>query len=243
MPDDDTTVPEPVGQGDSFFTRDDLLAAIEKARSEEKSKLYGRIEKQDSRMETLAAELESLRKDRDARQAQEAEVKKAADAAAAKAAEAELDAKALIEKRTAEFQAQLAAQQAELDRRDALLQKEREFSELRAYAQDVVSSKRDEILPELLDYITGDTREAIDASVANAIAKTRRIMEDVMQTQTELRRQAQGVSVAAPISSLEGDAPQELTAEDIQAMSFGQYAENRTRFGMDRSNRGVGLFG
>src|SRR5262249_3811572 len=146
--------------------------------------------KADEKQAAMDAELRELRKAEKDRADREAEARAEAEAAAKKAAEAEMDAKALIEKRSAELQAkyqkqsdewaaQVAGLTTQMEQQTALFAKEREFQALANYATEVVNAHRDEIAPELMDLIGGNTKEEIDASVARMVEKTSQILAGV----------------------------------------------------------------
>lgn len=135
----------------------------------------------DERVTAMQAELADLQKERSDREKAAEKARKEAEAAARKAAEAELDAKALIEKRSAELQAEYAKRddewasrfsglQSQMEQQAAVFAKEREFQELAAYITAVVNQYADDIVPELAKYITGNTKEEIDASLARVLA-------------------------------------------------------------------------
>ena len=75
------------------FTSDD----IEKARAEERDKLYSRISRTDQKFKTLEEELKSIKDARDADLAKEREAREAAEAEAKRVLEDEMSARQLIE--------------------------------------------------------------------------------------------------------------------------------------------------
>lgn len=235
------------------FTEDE----VNKLLSRERDKLHGRLSKVDE-MQSQLAELQKAEADRQKEIAKQA---KAAEAARKAAEEAELDAKALIERRSAEMQAenqklqeqwanQVSTLQQQMLEREAVFTKERELAALQAYTQQAVAAKRDEIAPELVRYIDGNTPEEIDASIAQAIEATNSILSGIQRAQQQARAGMPGVSTGgfAPTGPLEGAATgQGFTDAQIQAMSPKEYAQNRAAIhaqqGIGNGGYGVGLLG
>jgi hypothetical protein len=228
------------------FTEEDL----ERVRQQEKAKLYGEIEKLSQRVsqfDSVQAELEALRKEREEREARESAAREQADQQAKASREAEMTAKELLEERQREWQAELDEIRQEAQLKDAALQKEREFAQLRDYIQQRVAQEKDSIAPELLDLVTGNSPEEVDSSIETLKAKSIAIAESVRAKQQQLAAQQQGVSPAGfattgPMDMLPGT--KNYSVEEIKAMSPREYAEKiRGRFlgGSDSRNRG--LFG
>lgn len=244
-PDDPEVVATPP---EDIFANPAVKAAIEKARQEEKDKLYGRIGKQDDRFKALEDELAKVRKTEEDRLTIE---KQKADEAAAKVEakrKEEVSAKTLLDEQTARFDAQIAAIQQERESERALLAKEREFLELREYAQARLGAAADDIAPELLDYVTGNSREEIDASIDRAKEKTQAILESVQASQQNGRQFDRGVSVAGYSTTGPLDTEpitQQYTAEQLKKMSMDKFAELRGKLGIGSDSRGSnrGLFG
>jgi hypothetical protein len=220
------------------FTLEDL----ERARAEERDKLYPQLSKTDERTKAMAEELKSLR-DFQKKAEKEAAAREAQVADAAKAREeAELSAKELIEKRTAEMAAQVEAVRQQQETERALFAKEREFAKTQLYVRDRMAQESDNIAPELYDYIGGETVEEIEASIERAKAKTESIVQGMAAAQQAARASQPGVRTGPPaITPMDQPASQELTGDDISKMSWAEYAKFRTQAGMGGS--GQGLFG
>lgn len=263
---DPSNDPPDGGAGDppKTFTEEELNRLLQR----ERDKLHGRLSKADERQAQMDAELKELRKTESERAAAEKKARDEAEAAARKAAEAEMSAKELIDRRTAELAAQYEAQQNEWASRystletkfteqQAIFAKEREFQELASYAQAKVNENQDNIAPELVDYITGTTKEEIDASVALAVEKTNRIVAGLAAAQQAARAGMPGVSTGGftPTGPMDAQGGQQtFTAEQIKAMSGPEYAKHRAAFGVTGNNvsanqnprlpnLGVGIFG
>lgn len=248
-----------------YFTAADL----ERVRQEEKDKLYGRLTAAEQQAKQAAEQAAQLA---EWRQQQEAEAQRLADeqAAAQRAKdEEELSAKDLLARQRTEWEQQLHEMQSGLQKQleeertareqsEALRVKEREFSELREYIQQVVAANRDKIAPQLLDWVAGNTTEEVDAAVQRAISTTEALATDFQNTmqQQGLVPQQPGVvpqqpQVPAPVPSAAGPANsdpasqfQTLTAEQIQNMDMATYAKYRQSLGTagaGQNNRG--LFG
>lgn len=235
-----TPAPTPVvartstSDGDKMFSQDD----IERARQQEKSKVY-------SRLEELQAEMKTLQAERDERLSAE-QTKAAADAEAARLrAESEMDVRQLLELKEQEWNQRLSEERAEREKALALLQKEREWSQLESYKSQALRAAEDSILPELLDDVAGNTREEIDASIARISAKSQSILQNASAVLGQQRQSAQGARVTAPTTGpMEdfGGAP-ELSASDISNLSMSEYAAQRAKFGVNGGPSQRGLFG
>ena len=229
-------VSEPVAQS---FTADDLA----KARAQEKAKLYPQMEK-------MAQELEALKKaqaEEAARKAEKAKLREQEKVEKAKQKEQEeLSAKELLAKKEQEFQALLEQERLERENAFALLEKERKFQELMNYRLTRIEQERDNIVPQLIDLVSGNSEQEIEQSIETLKAKSAGIMQDVQQTVLSARQQMPGARVTAPASGpLDNDSEQPIGNPDsIRDMSMADYAKNRAKLlGNAASNRGQGLFG
>jgi len=222
------------------FTADD----ISKARSQEKQKLYPQIDK-------LQEELALLRKDREDRIAQEAEraekrkLREAEREAEKKAKqEDEMSFKKLLKTKEQEWAEKLESEKQERERAFALLQREQEFNELNQYRQQRLEAERDNIMPELIDMIAGDSRDEIEQSISRLKDKTAQIVESVSSASLQTRKEMVGTRITAPASGpLDNESdPRAFSPDDISKMSLADYAKNRAKL-LGGNNRGQGLFG
>lgn len=220
----------PAGSQETRFTAADL----EKARGEEKDKLYGRITKADERVSAVEAELATFRAEREARSQQETDAAQAVADAEKTKRESEMTAKKLVEERTREWNERFEALQQERETERAALLKETEFAQLRAYAQERVGAEREHIAPELLDLVAGDTAEEIDASIDVLKAKTDQIYAGLRQAQEERQQQRAPLLRGVSPTGLSAGGPgqgdtgvRQLTAQDIKAMSMAEYQKYR----------------
>lgn len=237
-PDPPSQQPE---QGRTFTAED-----IEKARREEKDKLYSRLQSVDERSKSLEAELAELRREREEREAAEAERKAAEEKAAQEKAEAEMSAKKLLEQRSTEWERRFEEIQREREQERAALAKAAEFEALRAYIQERVGAERDNIAPELVDMVTGNTREEVDRSIELMKSKTEAILQSVQQAQQAARSQMRGVSATGYTATGPADSDagtRQLSVEDIKNMPMSEFARYRSQLlgsaATQTSNRGL----
>lgn len=224
------------------FTADD----VSKARAQEKAKLYPKMEK-------LEEEIAALRREREEREAVEAERRakrqeRDAEREAKKKEdeEKEMSFKELLKKKEEEFNAQLERERAERESAFALLEKEREFTELSAYRQQRLEQERENIIPELIDLIGGNNKEEIEASIVQLKEKSSRIFDSVAQASQQSRQQMVGARITAPANGPLDNDSDSITAspDNLRNMSLSDYAKNREKLlGTASKNRGQGLFG
>lgn len=229
--------PEPAPQaGDNIFTQADVEAAIEKARQQEKDKLYGRLGK----MEETLTQYETAQQAAEAERRAEQE---AADAERKRLEEDELSAKDLLLKKEDEFNQRLNTAQNEWEQKflalqeeaaakDAVIERERQFQELTSYRDRRLAEEQENIMEELRDLVTGNTIEEIDASISRAIDKTSAIVGNIQQALGNQPQRLRGVpATGAPSTGpLENATEQQtLTAADIANMSIEEYAQVRDR--------------
>lgn len=216
------------------YTSEDL----KKVREQEKSKLYPQIE-------SLKEELNSLKQERESRLEEEARLRAEAEAEAKRRAEEEMDVRDLLNKKEQEWQERLESERLEREKAFALLERERMFSELNAYRSSRLEEERENIIPELIDLITGNTPDEIEASIAGLKDRSMRILESAQQAMSSARKEMTGSRITAPPSGpLDTNSEQQqFSAEQIAAMSVTDYAKYRGKLlGQAASDRGKGLF-
>lgn len=220
-----TDPPAPTGRppkAEKTFT----AAEVEKIRQEEKEKMYSRL----GAVDDLQSELQTLKEEREAERKAREKLEKDAASAAKKKAEEEMDLRQLIEQKAEEHRQELEAERTERKKLEAVYDKEREFSRLQQYLFNRVTEEEDEIMPQLRDFIAGNTQEEIDASIELAKLKTAEIMGNFQQRVNGQRAAQPGVSAsgAPPIGPMEsGESFRTMTAEDIAALDPQQYAAMR----------------
>lgn len=222
------------------FTADDLA----KARSQEKEKLYPQVEKLKEEL-TLLKQKEA---EREAEEARRKEERKKRDAEAAKKKkeeeEAALEVRELLKKKEDEWQAQLEAERVEREKAFALLEQERRFQSLQNYRSMRVEQERENIIPELIDMIQGNSEDDIEQSISALKEKSAKIFDSVAQAGVQTRKDMVGARVTVPASGpLDNDSEQRTySPDDITNMSMADYAKNRTKLLGSGNNSGQGLF-
>lgn len=212
---------------------------IAKAREQEKQKLYPQVER-------LKEEIALLKREREDREAEEARIRAEQEAEAKRRAEEDMDVRDLLNAKEQEWQAQLEAERQERERAIALLERERQFSELQAYRNARLEDERDNIIPELVDLIGGDTPDEIENSIASLKERSERILRSAQEAMTSARRDLTGTRITTPAAGpLDTNSENRMfTAEDVSKMSMSEYQKYRDRLlGNAASNRGRGLFG
>jgi len=223
------------------FTVDDIA----KARAQEKAKLYPQVEK-------LQEELAFLKKERDERAAQEAdraakrqtrESERAAERK--KQEESELEVRDLLAKKEQEWSLKLDSERQERERAFALLEREREFQELSTYRQQRLEAERDGIIPELVDLISGNSKDEIEQSILGLKERSAKIFDSVAQVAQQSRKEMAGTRITSPASGpLDNDSDSRTySPNDINNMSMADYAKNRAKLLGSGKNSGQGLFG
>lgn len=238
--DNETTAPE-AEVTPNFYTADDIA----RARAQEKEKLYPQVEK-------LKEELALLKQREAEREAEEAKRKaerKQREAEAAKKKkeeeEAELSAKELLARKEQELMAQIEQERAEREKALALLEQERRLQQLMQYRQQRLEQERENIIPELIDLIQGNSEDEIEQSISGLKEKSARIFDSVSQASVQSRKEMVGARVTSPASGpLDNDSEQRTyTPDDISNMSLADYAKNRAKLLGTGNNSGQGLFG
>lgn len=266
---DDGTTPLPPPPDGPVFTQAD----IERVRSEEKDKLYGKIETLQGTITELTNKVGTLTDAEQQRlEAAQAEQRRLEEEARREG----LDGKTIqaIESTTQTFQQRLDAMEQEWQTKleeerqaresaEALRLKEQEFNDVREYARAQYEANKDDIAPQLAAWIGGNSREEVDASIARAKETTAAIVTDLSQTQQQVQQvdPATGQPIVQQpvppvLPALPGTRPtagpagqdpaqqyQQLTKEQIANMPMEQYAQLRGRLGIGGQGNNKGLFG
>ena len=223
----------------------DVKEAIQKARAQEKAKLYPQVEK-------LQEELALLRKEREERQALEAErtaKRQARESERAaerkKQEESELEVRDLLVKKEQEWATKLEAERKEREKAFALLEREREFQDLQQFRSQRMEQERESIIPELVDLISGNSRDEIEQSIAGLKERSAKIFDSVAQVAQQSRKEMSGTRITVPANGpLDNNSDSAtLTPDSISNMSMAEYAKNRSKLLGGNNNRGQGLFG
>jgi hypothetical protein len=220
---------------DKSYNEEDL----KKVREQEKSKLYPQID-------SLKEELNILKKERDERLAESALRAAEAEAEAKKKVEAEMDVRQLLEAKELEWAQKLEVERSERERAFTLLERERQYAELTEFRTRRLEDERDNIMPELVDLISGNTPEEIEQSITGLRERSSRILESAQSAMQNARKEMTGSRVTAPPSGPMDTnmEQQQFTADQIAAMSVTEYAKYRGKLlGKSASERGKGIFG
>ena len=220
---------------DKAYSEDDL----KRVREQEKSKLYPQID-------SLKEELNVLKKEREERLAEAATRAAEAEAEAKKKAEADMDVRQLLEAKELEWAQKLEVERGERERAFTLLERERQYAELSEYRTRRLEDERDNIMPELVDLISGNTPDEIEQSITGLRERSSRILESAQSAMQNARKEMTGSRVTAPPSGpMDTNMEQNsFTAEQIAAMSVTEYAKYRGKLlGKTASDRGKGIFG
>lgn len=209
---------EPTG-GESVEER------LARARREEKDKLYPQIDELTKRLSAFEADREAERLEKE-RLAQEA-----ADARRMKE-ESEMDLRALLEKRDQEFRQQLEETNRRYETDRAVFEKERALADAQAYMRDRLEQEREFILPEMRQFVRGDTPEQIDESIEEVKRLTESVFTNLAAGQEPAPapfQQPRGASPTAPPVGPMEQLPsyQSLTPEDIAGMDMETYKRYR----------------
>jgi hypothetical protein len=222
----------PTGDAGQNGARTFSVEDIEKARREEKDKLYGEIGNLKEELKAIKAEREKANKLAEEAAAKEAADRAKAEAEAKKKQEEEMSVKELLAQKEQEWQEQLSAIKAERERDQELLAKERRYNELVSYRQRRLEEESDTIMPELRDMVTlGNTEAEIEASIQALQDRTQRILEQITAGQQAARQQQRTTSATAPpVGPLESQPEfQQLSNDDLKNMDIQTYAKNRDR--------------
>lgn len=223
------------------FTEEDMA----NARRQEKDKLYPKLSELEERLKLFEAERDTALSEAQARAQAEAEARRERE-------EAEMSAKELVARKEDEWKAtfntaqqeweqKFNALQQESEARQALLERERQFQELESYKSRRIAENTENIIPQLLSTIRGDSVEEIDSSISSAVEISAAIMADIQQSLPQTQQRPRGISPAGstPSGPLENATEQQvLTTADIANMSMQQYAQYRDRLLAQASGRG-----
>lgn len=219
-------------QSGKSYSEDD----VKKFREQEKSKLYPQID-------SLKEEVTLLKKDREERLAEAERLRAEQEAEARRKAEAEMDVRTLLEQKEKEWAEKLEAERGEREKAFLLLERERQYSEITEYRNLRVSQEQETILPELLDLISGNNKDEIEASISGLKERSARILDSAQAATQSLRREMTGTRTTLPPTLENNSDQQQFTAEQIAAMSVADYAKYRSRLLPNVGQGGKGIFG
>jgi DNA repair exonuclease SbcCD ATPase subunit len=230
--------PEP---NTNYFSQEQLDQAREEARKQEKDKLYSSIEKEKERVNALSSQLELFTKEKEESQRIIAEQKAAEDEARRKREEEELSARDLILRKEDEFEKKLASAQeewnaklerlqAERDEAASILEMEQQYQALNSYRARRLAEEQDNIMPDLVDLVTGNSEQEIEASISALVAKTSAIMENIQQSLPTQRVRGISPTGGAPVGPMDNTLEQRtLSLSDLKGLSMKEYETMRDR--------------
>lgn len=216
---------QPPQQQGRWFSEEDVA----RIRTEEKDKLYGRLNDMDG-------ELKALREDREKREAaMAAEQERLANEAKSKEEEA-MDVRQLLERKDQEWKTQIEGLRGEQERERAIFEQERHYAQVQDYRRARVEQEGNEIMPELRDLVTGGTEAEVEAAIEIMKQRTTAILQSVMAAQQPLQQARplapRGVATTGqpPVGPMEQQtATETLSVEDIKRMDPKTYAQYRDR--------------
>jgi DNA repair exonuclease SbcCD ATPase subunit len=233
LEDPDPIQPPAAEEQPTVFTQEDL----NRVRREEKDKLYPELDRMKHEMQVLLQEKE-------AREAAEAAARESAEAEARARREEEMTFKELLAAKEQEWAEQLQAERLERETAIAALEKERQFMQLQEYRSRRVDESRDSILPELVDLISGNSEEEIEASIRGLTERSERILASTQQAMNTARRDSSGARVTSPptepLDAYSGS--QSFTPDQVRDMSMQEYEQYREQF-LGKGSQATGMFG
>ena len=220
------TLQQQPNQTGPLYTAEDL----ERVRAEEKEKLYARLNGKDSELKDIQERMAAWEKEKADLAAAEQKAKEEAEAVRKAKEEEQMELRDLLERRDAENKARLDEMNSRFEQERAVFEQERRFNELQEYRRSMVEQHGEFIMPELRDYVRGDSVEEIDASIADLRARTEAIMANVRENLTAPPAPPmRGTSTTTPpVGPLEQEpGNQSFSPQDIRNMTPQQYAKHR----------------
>jgi len=209
------TLGDPIQPTGRTFTEED----IERARQQEKDKLYPRL----SAMET---ELKTFREEREQAAAERTRLEHEAAEARRLQEEGEMEVRDLLTKRETEWTARFDALEQQREADKAVWDRERELAEVETYRRERLEQEAEFIMPELRDFVQGNNPQEIDASIEAIKLRTQAILDNITQASSQLPRGA--APTAPPVGPMEQMPSYEsLTPDDIRNMDMETYKRYR----------------
>ena len=212
--------------------------------TQEKEKLYPQIN-------SLKEELDAIKREKEEDTARKLAEQSALEAQLAEETkrkqEEELELRDLLKVKESEWNEQLERERNERERAFALLEREKTFAEIQSYRNNRLEQERDNIIPELVDMISGNSIEEIESSIQGLKAKSSSILDAAQQAMQAARRDMTGTRVTTPPNAGPLDietGTRQFTAQDIESMSLAEYAKYRdSLLSPTAQGRSNGLFG
>lgn len=220
-------------------------ADIEAARTQEKDKMYKRLETLQETVQRLEAEAKQRAEIEESQATERRKAQERAEADERARQESEMSVKELLAKREAEWNQQLQQVQQQVEAERALREREQQFAELMEIRQNIMVQYQDRIAPELMDMVGGDTPEELQQSADDLAARTERILSQTAEAMQYARQQTPTSRVTAPSSGDNSGSQRVPTPEEIRDMSMKEYAKHRRTLlgGGADGPRNRGMFG
>jgi hypothetical protein len=220
-------VDQPVQPTGRAFSEED----IERARQQEKDKLYPRLS-------AMEEELKSMRQQREAEEAERQRLAEEAETARRAKEEGEMEVRQLLQTKEQEWDSRFKTleQQREADR--AIFDRERQLADLEDYRRQRIEQEAEFIMPELRDFVVGASPEEIDQSIEAIKARTSAILANITQASQQAAVPMRGAApTAPPVGPMEQQPTYEsLTPDDIRSMDMETYKRYRQGL-LDASSR------
>ena len=226
---------------------------VERIRKQEKDKLYKKIEESENRFKTLSEQLSVIEQERQEARHQAEELSQREREITKQREEAELSAKELLLRKEDEFNKRISQTEQEWQSRfeqleqqraaqEALLEKERAYQALQAFKQQRIAQESENIIPELIDLISGNSEEEIESSIDMLRERSNAIVASIQQATQSAPGRLRGTPTtgAPPVGPLDNQMEQKTyTVEDLRNMPMNEFAKNRDRLlSAARPNRG-----
>jgi hypothetical protein len=184
------------------------------------------------RREALEAQVTPLVQEREAREEAERQRQAAEAQAEEERRRSEMSFKEQLTEVQNVFTGQISELQQAILNRDALLQKEREFHDLMQYRADRLAAEANEIMPTLTEFVTGNTRQEIDAAIDKVKNKTAETVQAMAQAGVAQRIAQPGASITGAPSAGIGPVEEvthtrQMSVEELREMPMAEYAANR----------------
>lgn len=225
-----TDFQQPAAGGGRFTEAD-----IERARQQEKEKLYPRLEE-------MGNQLRALQEERAAEAAERQRLAEEAEAARRAQEEQEMDLRTLMERREQEFQTQISEINKRYDTDRAVFERERALAETQQYRLARIEQEAEFIFPELRDLVQGNTPEEVDQSIEALKLRTEAIYANMQAAQQPVPFRGAAMPSAPAVGPLEQvPSQQQLTPDDIRSMDMDTYKRYRSQLLQATSPRNRGL--
>ncbi len=213
---------QPQGTG-RFFSEEE----VERIRQQEKDKLYGRIDE-------MGNELRAIREEREAEQLARQQAAEAEAEAARQREEEELSVRDLLARKEQEWETKFAEQQSSYARDRAIFEREQALAGLAIYRRERIDQESPYILPELREFVQGETPEEVDQSIEfikqQSLAISANFAAAADQAMAQQQQPFRGAAMPSvpPVGPMEQlPSYEQLTPEVIAAMDNETYKRYR----------------